>query len=152
MQTVQLTREGFDKLQKEQKELVDKKRPYAIDRLQKARGMGDLSENSEYTAAKEELALVEGRIQEIEAILKNVQVIENHNHGSVVSLSSKVTFETNGQRVEYEIVGDYEADPMNRKLSHTSPLGKALIGKKTGDTVTVDAPDGMIAYKILEVK
>lgn len=152
MKTAQLTKEGFENLKKELDQLVKEKRPYAIDRLGKARSMGDLSENSEYTAAKEELAFVEGRIQEIEEILKIVEVVENQNGGNKVEIGSSVMVENNGKKELYQIVGEYEADPMNKKLSHTSPIGKALIQKKVGDWVEVDVPAGKIKYKIIEIK
>ena len=152
MKKTQLTKGGLEKLQQELDELKGKKRPYSVDRLQKARAMGDLSENSEYQAAKEELAFVEGRIQEIEEIIKNVEVVENHNHGHFIDMGSKVTVEVNGQIEELHIVGEFEADPLQKKLSHTSPIGTALLGKKVGEVVSVKVPAGEIIYKILEIK
>lgn len=152
MVNTQLTKDGFVKLQKELEELTNVKRPYAVDRLHKARAMGDLSENSEYNAAKEELAFVEGRIQEIEEILRTVSVVENHNGGSTVEIGSQVNVETNGKTENFQIVGEFEADPLNRKLSHTSPIGQALIGRRTGETVEVDVPAGKMKYKIVEIK
>lgn len=152
MKKVQLTKQGFDNLQKEHQELLKKKRPTAVERLQKARAMGDLSENSEYTAAKEELAFVEGRIQEIEELLKNVEIVKNYNRRTNVDLGVKVTVEVNGKQESFEIVGEFEADPLNKKLSHTSPIGKALVGKKVGDLVEVEVPAGKIKYKIVDIK
>lgn len=152
MKKTQLTQQGFEKLQKELEELKQKKRPYAIERLGKARAMGDLSENSEYTSAKDELAFTEGRIQEIEEMLKNVEVINNQEHANVVNLGSYVTVETNGTRDELQIVGEFEADPMNKKLSSTSPIGKALLNKHISETVEVEVPDGKITYKIISIK
>lgn len=152
MKTTKLTREGFKKLKKELDELIKIKRPYTVDRLHKARSMGDLSENSEYTAAKEELAFVEGRIQEIEEILKKVEVIENRNNNDKVEIGSSIIVEVNGKKEYYQIVGEFEADPINKKLSHTSPIGKALLGKKVNDFVEVEVPAGKIKYKILEIK
>ncbi len=152
MQTNQLTKEGFENLKKELDELVKTKRPYAVERLHKARSMGDLSENSEYTAAKEELAFVEGRILEIEEILKTVQVVENHNGSHSVEVGTSVVVETGGSQELFQIVGEFEADPMNKKLSHTSPIGQALLGKKVGDTVEVIVPAGKTKYKIIEIK
>ncbi len=152
MKKVQLTQHGFENLQKELKELRLSKRPHAINRLGKARAMGDLSENSEYSAAKEDLAFVEGRIREIEEILKNVEVVNNHANGSVVDLGSYVTVEVNGAKEELQIVGEFEADPMNKKLSSTSPIGRALLNKHVGDNVEVEVPDGKMNYKILEIK
>jgi len=152
MKTTQLTKDGFEKLKNELEELTKKKRPYAVERLHKARAMGDVSENSEYTAAKEELAFVEGRILEIEEILKSVQVVENHNGNHTVEVGTSVTVEVDGKKELYQIVGEFEADPMEKKLSHTSPIGKALVGKKVGEWVEVDVPAGKIKYKIVEIK
>lgn len=152
MKRIQLTKEGFEKLQKELQELRDKKRPAAVERLQKARAMGDLSENSEYTAAKEDLALVEGRTQELEAILKDVEVTENHTQHDGIEIGDTIVVEHNGQQEEYSIVGEFEADPMNKKLSHTSPIGKALLGKTVGETVEVKIPAGKTTYTILSTK
>lgn len=152
MQKTQLTKDGYEKLKNELDELVKNKKPYAIDRLQTARSMGDLSENSEYSAAKEDLAFVEGRVREIEEILKNVEIIENHNHAATVSLGSTITVELNGIKSDLNIVGEFEADPMEKKLSSTSPIGKALLGRKIGELVTVEVPDGKITYKILAIK
>jgi transcription elongation factor GreA len=148
----QLTQQGYVKIQQEYKELVEKKRPYVIDRLQKARGMGDLSENSEYTASKDELAFVEGRILEIEAILKNAKIVASHNHNPVVDVGSKVVVQVDGNTDEFEIVGEFEADPLNKKLSSTSPIGQALLGKKVQDEVEVEIPAGKTKYKIVAIK
>ncbi len=151
MKKVQLTKEGYDNLQKEYKELVEIKRPYAVERLGKARAMGDLSENSEYSAAKEELAFIEGRIQEIEEILKLAQVVTNHNGNHQVDVGVMVTVEAGGKQEQFNIVGEFEADPLKKKLSHTSPIGKALIGKKVGDFAEVEVPAGKIKYKVVEI-
>ena len=108
MSKIQLTKQGYDDLQKERQDLVKNKKPQAVDRLQKARAMGDLSENSEYTAAKEELAFVEGRVQEIEGILGNAEVIENNNISDQVQVGSSVTVEINGKNELFQIVGEFE--------------------------------------------
>lgn len=147
----QLTQDGLEKIQNELKELKETKRPRAVDRLSKARAMGDLSENSEYSAAKEELAFVEGRIREVETILKNAEVVSNGTTGALVTLGSKITIETNGHQDSFSIVGEFEADPVSKKLSVTSPIGKALIGKKIGETVEIEVPAGKTAYKILSI-
>ncbi|MBI5127637.1 transcription elongation factor GreA [Candidatus Roizmanbacteria bacterium] len=152
MKTNQLTKEGYESLKKELEELTKAKRPYAVERLHKARSMGDLSENSEYTAAKEELAFVEGRIQEIEEILKTVEVVENHNGSHTVEVGTTVIVEAEGKQEMFQIVGEFEADPMNKKLSHTSPIGHALVGKRVGDLVEVEIPAGKIKYKIVDIK
>ncbi len=152
MAKIQLTKQGYDSLQKEYQDLVKNKKPKAIDRLGKARAMGDLSENSEYSAAKDGLAFVEGRIQEIEEILKTVEVVENHNGGNSVEVGTSVTVEVNGKKELFQIVGEFEADPMNKKLSQNSPIGQALINKRVGDLVEVTIPAGKVQYKIVEIK
>jgi len=149
--TVQLTKEGYHKFHLELEELKNQKRPKAIDTLHKARSMGDLSENSAYHSAREELALVEGRILEIEEILKLSIVVENNNHTDKVSLGSIITVESNGVKNQYKIVGEFEADPINKKLSSNSPLGAGFIGKKVGDIIEIKIPSGTIVYKILKI-
>ncbi|OQY65176.1 transcription elongation factor GreA [Microgenomates bacterium UTCPR1] len=152
MKPTVLTKNGFQKIEKELDDLVKNKRPYAIDRLHKARSMGDLSENSEYSAAKEELAFVEGRIKEIEEILRSVEIVENSNNNESVEIGSTVIVEVNGRKDEFQIVGEFEADPMNKKLSFTAPIGKALLNKKVNDLIEVEIPAGKVAYKIIEIK
>lgn len=147
----QLTKEGLEILQKELKDLLENKKPKAIDRLQKARNMGDLSENSEYTAAKEGLAIFEDRIFEIQETLKNAEVVEDKHNNHEVSLGSHVLVSTDGEEKDFHIVGEYEADPSTNKLSITSPIGKALLGKKSGETVEIVVPAGKIQYKILKI-
>ncbi|MDP3974610.1 MAG: transcription elongation factor GreA [bacterium] len=147
----QLTKEGLEILQKELKDLIEDKKPKAIDRLQKARNMGDLSENSEYTSAKESLAIFEDRIFEIQETLKTAEVVEDRHNNHEVSLGSNITVLSNGVENNYHIVGEYEADPSTNKLSITSPIGKALLGKKTGESVEVEVPDGTILYKIIKI-
>jgi transcription elongation factor GreA len=152
MGKTQLTKTGFENLKKELEELKNVKRKNAVERLAKARAMGDLSENSEYNAAKEELSFIEGRIQEIEEILNNVEVIEVTSEGNSVQLGSTVVVEIKGKRETFQIVGEFEAEPLNKKLSHTSPIGQALLGKKIGDQVEVEVPVGKIKYKIVGIK
>lgn len=152
MTKVQITQKGFNDLKIELEDLIKNKKPKAIDRLGKARSMGDLSENSEYTAAKEELAFVEGRIQEVQQIIDNAVVTNNNNAGDFVQIGSSVTVELNGKNDIFQIVGEFEADPMNKKLSQNSPIGQALINKKIGDLVEVTIPAGKVQYKIIEIK
>ena len=152
MPKIQITQKGFDDLKIEHQDLLKTKKPKAIDRLSKARSMGDLAENSEYAAAKEELAFVEGRVQEIEGIINNVEVIENNNNLGQVQVGSAVTVEVNGETDLFQIVGEFEADPMNKKLSQNSPIGQALINKKVGDLIEVTIPAGKVQYKIVEIK
>lgn len=147
----QLTKEGLEILQKELKELIEDKKPKAIDRLQKARNMGDLSENSEYTSAKESLAIFEDRIFEIQETIKIAEVVEDRHNNHEVSLGSHVLVTTDGIEKDFHIVGEYEADPSTNKLSITSPIGKSLIGKKIGDTVEVEVPAGITQYKVIKI-
>lgn len=152
MPKIQITQKGFNDLKVELEDLIKNKKPKAIDRLGKARSMGDLSENSEYTAAKEELAFVEGRVQEIQQVIDNAEVTNNNNAGDFVQIGSSVTVELNGKNEVFQIVGEFEADPMNKKLSQNSPIGQALINKKVGDQVEVNIPAGKVQYKIIDIK
>lgn len=152
MTKIQLTQKGFNELQLEFEDLIKNKKPKAIDRLSKARSMGDLKENSEYSAAKEELAFVEGRIREIENVLSNAEVNLSYKPGNQVEIGSTVVVDNNGKKDTFQIVGEYEADPMNKKLSQNSPIGQALINKKVGDVVEVNIPAGKVQYKIVEIK
>lgn len=148
---VVLTREGLAELQKEYEDLVQSKRPIAVQRLSDARELGDLSENSEYAAAKQDLAFMDGRIAELEEILHSAKVVTNHVKGHV-GVGSKVTVVIKGKKEIFTVVGEWEADPMQRKISHESPLGKALIGKREGEQIEVDAPAGKILYKIVSIE
>ena len=149
-----LTQEGLDELKKELEDLQSTKRPKVLERLAEARAMGDLSENSEYTAAREELALIDGRIEELQEILKGAEVIkEDHSAKGkkAVQLGSKVKVEVKGKHDMFSLVGEWEADPKEKKISHESPLGKALIGKAVGENVEVEAPAGKIVYTVVEI-
>jgi len=152
MKNIQLTKTGFEKLKQELEELKTKTKKEVLKRLNQARSMGDLSENSAYSSAKEELNLVEGRIAELEEILKNAKIVEEVQDKTTVQLGSSVVVEINGKKEKFEIVGEFEADPLNKKLSHTSPIGKALVGKKIGEWVEVEVPAGKIRYKIVEIQ
>lgn len=149
---VQLTQKGLDSLKSELEELKNVKRPKLVDRLTNARAAGDLSENSDYQNARDELEFLDGRIEELEEVLKNAKVVSDSGGGDEVSVGTKVLVHVNGQEHEYEIVGEWEADPMEKKISHTSPLGQALVGKAVGDEAQVEAPAGKITYKVLEIK
>lgn len=151
MQKVLLTQEGLDTIQREHDELVNVRRPEAVKRVAAARDQGDLSENSEYTASRDDLAFIDGRILELEDILREAKIISTtHSNGSV-ALGSRVTVHIQGKEHEFMIVGEPEANPMEKKISHSSPLGKALLGKKIGETIEVEAPVGKIAYKIVSI-
>ena len=150
-----LTYEGLKKLEDELQDLKVNKRQEVAQKIKEAREQGDLSENAEYDAAKDEQRDIEARIEEIEKILKNAEVIDEDelDHGSV-NFGSKVTvfdMEFN-EEVTYKIVGSTEADILKNKLSNESPLGIALMKKKIGDVVTVEAPDGNFEYKIIDIQ
>lgn len=150
---IYLTKDGLEELKKEHDELSKIKRPEVLERVSQARSMGDLSENAEYTAAREELSFIDGRIDELEELLKQVVMInenaKNTNH--IVKLGSKVTVNIKGKKESFMVVGEWEADPTEKKISHESPLGKALLGKKVGESVEVEAPAGKIHYSIVSV-
>ncbi len=148
---VYLTREGLQKLQDEYDQLVNFRRKEVAEKLQKARELGDITENAAYDAARDEQAFVEGRIEELEAILKKVEVVEEEKAG-VVSVGSRVRVHLDGNEQEFQIVGAPEADPAAGKISHESPLGRALLGKKVGEKVEIDAPAGKLTYHVLEIK
>ena len=147
-----LTREGLEELKVEYTELTTVKRPGAVQRLSDARELGDLSENSEYAAAKQDLAFMDGRILELEEIIHGAKLISGNHTKSQVDLGCKVILHVDGKKEEFMLVGEWEADPKEKKISHESPLGKALMGKKVGDKVEVEAPAGKIIYKILGIE
>ena len=145
---VQLTKTGFEKLQSDLSNLKKTGLPDAINRLQKARSMGDLKENSEYSAAKENLAFVENRVFELEQMIQQAEVIDESSNHALISLGMPFTIVVNDEEKQITIVGEYEADPLNGKYSVTSPIGKALLGKKAGDMIEVEIPAGKIVYQI----
>lgn len=150
-----LTYAGLKKLEDELHDLKVVKRKEVAEKIKEARGQGDLSENAEYDAAKEEQGEIESRIVQLENLLRNAEVIdEDVLKMDVVNLGSKVTvldveFD---EEMEYTIVGSTEADPMNGRISNESPLGMALLGQKVGATVMADTPDGEVAFKILNIQ
>jgi transcription elongation factor GreA len=155
LKDVILTPEGFKKLTREIEFLSTEKRREVADRIRVAREFGDIAENAEYDDAKNEQALLEHRIATLEERLRNARVIEKKDIAKdVVSVGSKVRLRDLDakQTVEYRIVGSAEADPAENKLSNESPVGKAIIGKKKGETVEVSAPRGSMKFKILEIK
>lgn len=150
-QAVQLTKSGHEELLSELEELQKIKRPKAVIRVQTAREFGDLSENAEYHAAREELNFIDGRIEELGDILMRAKVVSAPTTSGIVGIGCQVTISTNGQTHVFHVVGEWEANPAEKKISHDSPLGKALIGKKVGDKVEVSAPAGMITYTIKKI-
>ncbi len=150
---IYLTPKGLEDLKNEYDTLVKTRRAEVVARLSLAREMGDLSENAEYTAAREELAFIDGRIEELEMLLKQVVIIEDagHHGGKTVDLGSNVTVKIKGKSEVFTLVGEWEADPAEKKISHESPLGKALIGKTVGDNIEVEAPAGKMVYTVVEI-
>lgn len=146
-----LTKEGLSALQTELKDLVEKQRPLIVAEIRRARELGDLSENGAYSAARERQSFVEGRIQELEAILKSAEVVEKTAKSGIIP-GSMVTLACGDIKVEYMIVGEGESNVEMMKISIASPLGQALLGKKIGDIVKVSAPAGEIQYKIENVE
>ena len=154
MTQITVTQEGLEKLQQEYNYLKNVKRKEVSEAIKEARGFGDLSENSEYDEAKTEQAKVESRIAELDDMLKRVVVIsdENVNTNSInVGAKVKIFNETFDEEVEYTIVGSTEAAPLQNKISDLSPIGKALIGHKKGDKVTVETPNGAMIVNVLEI-
>lgn len=148
-----MTPVGYQQLVSELSDLEKNKLQEAIDRVARAREFGDLSENAEYHSAKEDLAALEGRIEELRDIIARVNVVDAKKNGEEeIGIGSLVHIEVNGSKHEFTIVGEWEADPAAKKISHSSPLGKALMGKKVGEIVEVDAPAGKINYSIKEIK
>ena len=155
MEKFPLTKVGFTTLEEELKNLKAVERPNIIAAISEARAQGDLSENAEYSAAKEKQSFIEGRIQDLEAVLSRAQVIDVASVKSNVirfGATVMVADEDSNEENSYQIVGDYEADIEKNKISLSSPLAKALIGKEVGDVAEYMAPGGKKSFEILEVK
>lgn len=150
---VYLTDEGFLELETELNELKNVKRPAVIKALKEARALGDLSENADYDAARAEQAQVEGRIQELEKIMENVEIIEKGSTDSVsLGITVKVKYIDDDDDIEeYRIVGSKEADPSNNKISNESPLAKAIMNAKVGEVRSVESPNGTYDVEIVEI-
>ncbi len=146
-----LTSEGLAKLKSELKELKTVKRKEIAQRIQEAKELGDLSENAEYAEAKTEQAFIEGRIIELENILKNALVIKSDKNSDQVKVGSSLKVKTQTGELTLTIVGSNEADPTRGLISNESPLGQALLGRKVGDMVEVKVPAGIVKYSILEI-
>ena len=150
-----LTKEGYNALKKEIEDLSTRRRREVAERIKVAREFGDIAENAEYDSAKNEQAMLEARIAKLEERLASARVIEKRDIlKDVVSVGSTVRLRDVDakQTVEYRIVGSAEANPAESKLSNESPVGKAIIGHKKGETVEVSTPRGSLKYKILEIK
>jgi transcription elongation factor GreA len=153
-ETSYLTQEGLTRLQKELEELKTSGREAIAKRLRAAIEQGDLSENADYTSAKEDQAFLEGRIREIEALLSNVTVIDNLSRNlNEVGIGDRITIQEDSQPPEkYHLVGPKEADPLNGRISLESPIGKALMGRSVGEEVIVDTPGGTVRFKIIKIE
>lgn len=145
----QITAQGKKELETELAELKSRRGAVA-DKISEARDFGDLSENAEYDAAREEQGLLESRIAEIEEILLNADLIKGGSK-SKVSLGSKVELKTGNKTISYTIVGPVEADPLEGKISNESPIGEAIFGKKVGDSASITTPKGNVTYKIVSI-
>lgn len=146
------TKEGLDKLKDELHNLQTKKRFEVAERIKVAKEFGDLSENAEYHEAKEEQSFVEGRIIELEHLIKTAVVADENESKGIVSVGSQVKVLKDGKESSFTIVGSTEADPVNGKISLESPIGDALLDHKPGDEVEIDMPAGKVSYKIIDVK
>jgi len=147
---VRMTSNGLENLIKELKEL-NKKLPIVIDRVAKAREQGDLSENSEYTYAREDLEFLENKIAEVEFAIDNAEVVEKNGKNGEVSMGSEVEIELGGSRDKYTLVNELESDPGKGKISDVSPIGMALIGKKVGDEGEIELPNGKVKFRVVKV-
>jgi len=146
-----LTQDGLIKLNEELKVLINEKRKEVIERIREAAAHGDLSENADYAQAREEQSFIEGRIQEIEDMIKNAEIITASTQHSTVTIGSTVKVKVNNTEKTYAIVGSNEANPTEGKISNESLVGRALLGKKAGDKVKVTTPAGEMEYEILSI-
>jgi len=146
-----ISREGLEKLRRELDETVSIRRPEVASRIHDAKEHGDLSENAEYEDAKNEQAFVEGRIQTLEALIKNATLIDEHHSKDHVQIGSTVTVNGPEGEESFTIVGSTEARPTEGRISNESPVGRALLGRKKGDKVTVRVPAGDIAYAVVKI-
>ena len=148
-----LTEEGLKKKKKELDELINVKRPANLKAIKEARALGDLSENADYDAAKNDQAELEGRIKKIEKMLENYEIIENKSSDKVgLGSTVEIKYVDDDETDEYKIVGSQEADPFMSKISNESPIAKALLNKKVGDIVDVESPNGVYKIEITGIK
>jgi transcription elongation factor GreA len=151
---VPITREGLERLREELRHILTVERPRNIKAIEEARSHGDLNENAEYHAAKERQSLLGAKINELEMAINSSEVIEiDELRGERIVFGTKVELESlaNGRKVTYQLMGPYESDPESGKISVTSPLGKALIGKEEGDIVKIKTPGGIQEFEVLEI-
>ena len=146
-----ITQEGLEKLKKEIEYLKTTKRDELADRLQKAIAQGDLSENFDYSDAKEQQAMLEGKIKELEDQVREAQIVQKTTQSDVIQIGSAVEVENEGEKLTFVVVTARDADPLQGKISVESPMGETLMGKKKGETAIVETPDGSTQYKILTI-
>lgn len=146
-----LTQEGLEKLNDELKVLINEKRKEVIERIREAAAHGDLSENADYAQAREEQSFIEGRIQEIEDMIKNAEIINTSAHRSAVTVGTTVRLKVGDTEKRYTIVGSNEANPKEGKISNESLVGKQLLGRKVGEKFTVQTPAGDVPYEVLSI-
>ena len=150
-----VTREGFERLTAELRDLTDVKRPNIVAAVAEARSHGDLRENAAYDAARQDQAMIEKRINELESMLRNVDVLDDsapRNANGVIGVGSKVTVDFDGEDEQYTLVGAIEAKPTEGLISTESPIGRALVGKKAGDSAVVETPGGSTSLTIRNVE
>ena len=148
-----LTAKGFTDIESELDELKRVKRPEIIKAIKEARALGDLSENADYHAAREEQAIIEGRIQELEYMVEHASIISEESSDTVkIGSSVVIRYDDEDDLEEYKIVGSTEANPFENKISNESPIAKALLGKKKGSKVTVESPNGEYEIELVEIK
>lgn len=151
--TVYLTQKGLDDLKNELDNLINVRRPENIQAIKEARSLGDLSENAEYDAARNEQAQIEGRIKQLEKMLENVSIISEVSKDKVgIGNTVTIKYVDDDEEDEYKIVGSQEADPFESRISNESPIAKALLEHKVGDIVTVESPNGSYEIEIVEIK
>jgi len=149
---IPLTKIGLEKLKKEYEVLGKVKRPSVLERLNASRKIGEFDEDSDFSQAKQELSFIDGRMSELEEIIGNVILIdEGHDHCQEIKLGCQITVKNGGQEKVFHLVGEWEASPAEAKISHQSPLGQSLLGKKIGEKVEVVAPAGTVVYTILKI-
>ncbi len=150
---VYLTEQGLEELKQELRVLIEDKRPKNIQSIKEARSLGDLSENADYDAAKNEQAQIEGRIKTIEKMLENVEIIKEVSKDKVgLGSTVSIKYVDDDDTDEYKIVGSQEADPFESRISNESPIAQALLNHKVGDIVTVESPNGSYEVEIIEIK
>lgn len=148
-----ITQEGLEKLKTESRDLKEKTRKEVIERIRNAKEFGDLSENAEYEDAKNQQSFVEGRIQELEEMIRNARLVSKDQDKSKVEIGDKVTIKCNGDSPEtYEIVGATESDPASGKISSESPIARTLLNRKKGENIEIPTPDGTMTCKILKIE